>query len=844
MGGLSDAAWAETQNWNDGGADNVWCTNAANWESGAVWTNGNSAVFAGAGGTQTGETVDVSATVTVANMTFLTNGYTIADADNDGTLTLVGTPVITVSNAGDTGTVSEAIAGSAGFTKMGNGQLRLTATNTFSGQTIVSNGTLRLTPNVVGVLGATGSGNETLVAAGATLDLNGCYASSSSSELFLIAGVGVDGKGALVNYGANHNNNSVGGLTLLGDATVNAMKRIDANAFYGNGHTLTKIGGEQFCVRNLTNAEIIINEGTYTLLDDNRALGGTTPGDTTMNAGTLNAWNTMSVPERITFNGGTIQEGNPNRQLFTLTGHLTLNNMVTINSSSITTGVEVAGFVDGSGGFTMNQGWIYVTGDTNTYSGPTVVNSGQKVYVGKTNLFSGVLGSGAVTNNGTVYGYSGLITKGLVVNNGTLNSYTGLLCSGSVVNNGNLYFDRGDAFTLTNAFSGTGTTHLRYNASMTVSGNASTNGGFRIGAGSLTLTNHAFYCFTGEMQIADRYEYSPADPTNVVATINVTDGCTLMSQAITFGNGNTVTGGGMTGILNQTGGTVYTTGSDGGREGNGIRLGHYPQAYCIYNMMGGTLIVGTNADLGCATDGRGWFNMTGGQVFTTRVMLNERNALDGSGRLTVAGGVLNVGSLSGNVAAISNAITADLYAPYLVEYGGAGGIVRAVTNLYLPLNATLYGTGTNAVTFDTSSFAIYQSGNLSGTGGLNKAGSGTLVLSGTNTYAGGTRILAGTVQLAAACVGPTGTVAFAVSTNGVGGVLASAGDLSLAGMTVAVANPEMLEESRSYTVASWSGNLAAPFGASALPGAWYVYYDWAGKTAQLRAAIGTVIRLR
>jgi autotransporter-associated beta strand protein len=228
----------------------------------------------------------------------------------------------------------------------------------------------------------------------------------------------------------------------------------------------------------------------------------------------------------------------------------------------------------------------------------------------------------------------------------------------------------------------------------------------------------------------------------------------------------------MTGILNQAGGEVLTTGVSA--EGNGIRLGHYPQTRSVYNMMGGTLTVGADYDLGCATDGQGWFNMTGGRVFATRVMLNERDSTSGYGRLTVAGGELNVGSLSGNVQAISNAITADLYAPYRWSTA-VRGVVRAVTNLYLPLNATLYGTGTNAVTFDASSFVMYQSGNLSGTGGLNKAGSGTLVLSGTNTYAGGTRILAGTVRLTPPCLGPTGTVAFAISNDGTGGVIDAAG---------------------------------------------------------------------
>lgn len=110
-----------------------------------------------------------------------------------------------------------------------------------------------------------------------------------------------------------------------------------------------------------------------------------------MNAGTLNAWNTMTVPERITFNGGKIQQGNPNRQLLTLTGYLTLNALVTVSSGSITTGVEAAGFVDGPGGFTMDQGWIYMTGNTNTYSGQTVVEQRRALYVGKTNLYAGLL---------------------------------------------------------------------------------------------------------------------------------------------------------------------------------------------------------------------------------------------------------------------------------------------------------------------------------------------------------------------------------------------------------------------------------------------------------------------
>jgi len=299
----------------------------------------------------------------------------------------------------------------------------------------------------------------------------------------------------------------------------------------------------------------------------------------------------------------------------------------------------------------------------------------------------------------------------------------------------------------------------------------------------------------------------------------------------------------MTGILNQVGGLVQTTGAT--EEGNGIRLGHYPGARSVYNMIGGTLIVGGDYDLGCATDGRGWFNMTGGEVFATRVMLNERNDSGGYGRLTVAGGVLNVGSLNAAVGALTNAITADLSAPYLVEYGGAGGIVRAVTNLYLPLNATLYGTDENAITFDTKACAIELSGNLTGAGGFSKTGSGTLTLSGANAYTGSTRILEGRVTRTSANGLPSGgVVLFGVAPDDSGGKLYAPGDLSLESLVAGVANPGVLDLSKTYTIATYGGSLTAAFSDDVLPKPWFVYYDWASKRVLLSAKSGSMLWLR
>ena len=63
------------------------------------------------------------------------------------------------------------------------------------------------------------------------------------------------------------------------------------------------------------------------------------------------------------------------------------------------------------------------------------------------------------------------------------------------------------------------------------------------------------------------------------------------------------------------------------------------------------------------------------------------------------------------------------------------------------MNMTLSGSGGNA-TVDTTGGNIVLSGILSGGGGLNKVGAGTLTLSSPNSFNGGTSILAGTLLLA------------------------------------------------------------------------------------------------
>jgi len=84
------------------------------------------------------------------------------------------------------------------------------------------------------------------------------------------------------------------------------------------------------------------------------------------------------------------------------------------------------------------------------------------------------------------------------------------------------------------------------------------------------------------MAMRDEAAKYPVDPTNITARLTINDGCALTASAFIMGNGGSVPGGGMTSIIHQVGGSVTSTGSTA--EGNGFRMGHYPQAWTEYHL--------------------------------------------------------------------------------------------------------------------------------------------------------------------------------------------------------------------------------------------------------------------
>jgi autotransporter-associated beta strand protein len=122
------------------GGSGTWDNSSSVWNDGAnVWPAGgtaNWALFGGAAGM-----VSIAAGGVAANgLDFKTDGYVI----QNNTLALNGiSPVVLVEPNVDA-SINSSLAGSDGFTKLGQGTLTLSGTNNYSGDTILSDGTLSI----------------------------------------------------------------------------------------------------------------------------------------------------------------------------------------------------------------------------------------------------------------------------------------------------------------------------------------------------------------------------------------------------------------------------------------------------------------------------------------------------------------------------------------------------------------------------------------------------------------------------------------------------------------------------------------------------------------------------
>ena len=513
---LIDGAAPALQFWDGPGAPNnsvieggtgTWDAVNQNWTNVNGTVNGSwatdFAIFEGTPGTVT---VDNSAgAISATGMQFAVDGYTVTG----GTLTLSGTASDirvgdgTTAGAGYTATIDNVIAGTGQLVKTDLGTLVLNGANTYSGGTLIENGSVSISSDAN--LGAASGG---LNFANGTLETTANIATSRAvavqqsatfetdpSTTLELDGV-VSGAGVLTKSGA-------GTLLVIGAANQTGGTIITAGTLQlGNGGASGSLAG------NVTNnGSFVVNRSdVYTFAGDIIGTGSLTQAGT----GTTILTGTSDYAGGTTIVAGTLQVGNGGTT-GAITGNIVNNSVLVIDRSD---SITFSGGISGTGAVVQSgTGTVTIGGPVTQLSTATFTTGG--------NTFTG----GLTINAGAI----------VIGDGNTAGSYTG-----NVVDNATLGFDREDTLTYVGAISGNGVIQQTGAGATILTGDS---GGF---SGS-TAINAGTLVVNGKLGSA-------------ASTLAVNNGGTLAGTG-TIGGSATVNAGGTLSPAGQTPGTLTVNGN-------------------------------------------------------------------------------------------------------------------------------------------------------------------------------------------------------------------------------------------------------------------------------------------
>jgi len=738
----------------------------------------------------------------------------------------------TASNWLVSGTVPAAAPTAAdnitGFPDTGSGALQV------NGDRSISNLIFSNTSRNFNIVGATTSTTQ-LLTVGGTLSVNSLaqtltFRLSGSALLSLnIANIKLDS--GTVQFGASSSQPiqafTSTGSTLINGGTMNfvlASGTASLGAVTMQGGVMNvynqTLGTGAVSVASLSGTAGVIqaNSTSGTTVGNfaiNGSSGTTTYGGTLSNGGSSNTLNVTksgastqiltgasTYTGTTTLSGGVLQLGNGGT-----TGSLSSSSTI-INNATLafnrSDAPVVSNAISGSGGVSqIGTGTTILTG-ANTYTGTTTISSGA-LQIGNAGSVGSIASDVSLQNDGAlIFARTGLVTYGGAVsgtsgsilkqNSGTLSLTGASTFSGTTtVTAGNITLDNGNA--LQNSTVSVGTTNgLRFGT-----GTNSYTVGALAGSGNFALQDTASSAVTlraGNNNASSSYS---GDLTGAGSLVKVGTGTLTLTGSNSFSGAVTVTDGGLQ--IGQ-GGVAGTLTSDVNIQNNAsltfAKTGNTTYGGVISGTSGllqklnsGTLIL-TNAS---TFSGTTLIQNTAGN----NIRLANTNALQNS---TVSVSVTNglqfdTGTNSYTIGALS---------------GGS--------------NFALQDTGSSAVilrTGNNNTNSTY-SGVMSGTGALVKIGTGTLTLSGSNTYTGDTTVSAGTVLLNGAgqlgtgnvkvngnlsisgITGSVYTLTASQTLSGTGTILASGKTLEIAGTLAPGNSPGTLTVNGGLTLDSSSAS--------------------------------------
>ena len=706
-----------------------------------------------------------------------TNTYSGGTTISAGTLQIGngGTTGSILGNVTDNGTLafdrSDAISfdgnisGTGGVTQLGSGTLTLTGANSYSGGTVIANGTVSASYD--NNLGASAGAIE--IDNGSTLELARWF--STARNIALVNGGTID---AVSNaYGPSIFTGVIsgtGGLSLTGSGMV----QLTNASTYSGGTSISSTNTLSFgltsgsAAGSVTGA--IVNSGVLQFNRSNDA----TFANAISGSGKVQKYqaDTITLTGTNTYTGGT--------QIFAGTlqiGDGVTNGSITGDVSLLATGATLAfdqtsnltfaGAITGLGTLAqMGSHTLTLTG-ANTLGGISIGSgstlqlgdgtNGSLIFVGSSGIADNgtlavdlpssltlnqdITGSGALNQIGagtTILTGTNSYTGGTTIAGGTLQIGSGSTSgsvSGDIVDNATLAFDRSDNLIYAGAISGTGAVIQEGFGTTILTGASTYSGGTTISSGALQLGNGGT---TGAIagDVVDNGQLN-FDRSDNLTFSDVISGTGSVGQA----GGGTLT---LSGTNSYSGGTNISGGILAVSDGTNLGSGTVAFANgATLQFLGGTSL----ALEGSLGTGGGTIDTNGYTVSWSGTMADASGATGngltktGAGTLILTGGNSYTGgtTISAGILQVGNG-------------GTAGSITGDVTD-----NA--------ALAFDLSS-ALSFGGAISGSGAVDQNGSGVLTLSGTNTFTGGTNINAGTLSVSSdANLGTGGTLAMAAGTT-------------------------------------------------------------------------------
>jgi autotransporter-associated beta strand protein/T5SS/PEP-CTERM-associated repeat protein len=413
-----------------------------------------------------------------ADLSFNTRLFQLGTADPEG---IAGTFDVDDST---TTQIKAAVSGGAGtgaLQKTGGGTLSLDATNSYTGGTIISAGTLRAgIGNNKATLGAETS-SVTLNGTGATLQLAGNISDSSRSYVLNDTGtIDTNGFDLIINGGVTGD----GGLVKTGNGNLT----INSTASHGGGTTIR-------------NGSLIVSaSGSITDPDGDLVVGDLAGESASIRISGGSVENNWSI---LGNNAGSTGTANMTGGSWTTNGNFYVGYLGsgTLELSGGNISVNIYQFHVGNEG----DGTLQMTGGnlstTNSYLGTEFGSSGNAIltsgmWINSNNLVVGTDGSATLAISGNaVLEVGGTLSRGAggtidLAAGGTLQigrgGATGTLDT-DIVNNGHLIFNRTTASTYSDSISGSGMLTKNGSGTLTLSNTNSYSGATTINAGTLAV---------------------------------------------------------------------------------------------------------------------------------------------------------------------------------------------------------------------------------------------------------------------------------------------------------------------------------------------------------------------